>query len=68
MNRGTSKAFEKFRQELTQTALLSHLAEQAPLFIVTDASNMAIEAALEQDEQGQRKPIAFFSKKSSPTQ
>jgi len=64
----TNKAFEKCRNELTQAALLSHPAEQAPLFIVTDASNTAIGAALEQDEQGQRKPIAFFSKKLSPTQ
>lgn len=47
---------------------LSHPAEAAPLILMTDASDVAIDAALEQHIQDEIKPIAFFSKKLRDTQ
>lgn len=61
-------AFTKCKTALVNAAILSHPAEAAPLILITDASTVAIGAALEQHVDGIAKPIAFFSKKLSDAQ
>ena len=43
--------------------MLASPIPDAPLFLITDASNIAIGAALEQEVSGLRQPLAFFSRK-----
>lgn len=56
-------AFEKCN--LANATLLVHPKEGAYLFLTTDASNTAVSATLEQEVEGNRQPLAFFSKKLS---
>lgn len=62
------KAFNMCKYTLANAVILSHPAEAVPLILSTDASDIAIGAALEQQINGDIKPIAFFSKKLSETQ
>lgn len=57
-------AFKKCKG--SQTALLDHSKINSPSFLITDASNLACGAALQQKINGLWEPIAFFSKKFSP--
>lgn len=61
-------AFSQCKESLCQAALLAHPDSQARLAIVTDASDHAMGAVLQQQVNGQRQPLAFFSRKLSPTQ
>lgn len=66
---GTSlKAFEACKQSLCTAALLAHPDSQAKLGLVTDASDTAIGAVLQQFKDRLWQPLAFFSRKLSPSQ
>lgn len=62
------EAFEKSKRQLADTTLLAHPLENTSLVLKTDASNFAIDAVLEQRQDGQWKPLGFFSKKLSEAQ
>ena len=57
------QAFHAAKNALAAAAILNYPVPNAPLYLVTDASNIAVGAVLEQDVGGQRQPIAFFSRK-----
>lgn len=64
----TELAFEKCKEQLAQATLLAHPAEGAILRIVTDASDYAMGAVLEQIVENDCQPLAFYSKKFSSSQ
>lgn len=47
-NEETLAAFENCKKELADTVLLAHPVDTAPITLVTDASDVAIGATLEQ--------------------
>ena len=61
-------AFRAAKEALASATLLSHLHPTAPLAIISDASDVAIGAVLQQRVDGQWQPIAYFSKKLTPPQ
>lgn len=61
-------AFEKCKLSLSRTTLLAHPVHEAPLSLVTDASNVAIGAVLQQRIEDAWQPLAFFSKKLNNAQ
>lgn len=61
-------AFERCKQSLSDAALLAHPDCQAKLALVTDASDTAIGAVLQQRTNDAWQPLAFFSRKLSPSQ
>ncbi|CAK1579001.1 unnamed protein product [Parnassius mnemosyne] len=61
-------AFEQCKTSLCQAAFLAHPDLNARLGLVTDASDKAIGAALQQVKNGSWQPLAFFSKKLKPAQ
>lgn len=61
----SDEAFDLCRKSLGKAALLAHPAPNAYLALITDASDTAIGAALEQEEDGAWKPLGFFSRKLS---
>jgi len=63
-NAETIVAFEACKAEFTNAILLAHPIEEATLLLSTDASDTAIGASLEQVNNNQLSPIAFFSKKN----
>lgn len=62
------KAFEACKHSLCTAALLAHPDSQAKLGLVTDASDTAIGAVLQQLKNKSWQPLAFFSRKLSPSQ
>ena len=62
------EAFSRTKQELVNATLLSHPSSQAETRLLTDASDMGMGATLEQKLSNIWKPLAFFSRKFSPTQ
>lgn len=62
------KAFEACKQSLCQAAILAHPDSNAKLALVTDASDTAIGAVLQQLKHGTWQPLAFFSRKLIPSQ
>ena len=62
------KAFNKIKQDLANVTLLSHPAPNAGTRLVTDASDSGMGTSLKQKLCEVWKPLAFFSKKFSPTQ
>lgn len=62
------EAFTKAKRQLAETTLLVHPQENAKLSITTDASNTDIGAVIQQLKGDVWEPIAFYSKKLSPTQ
>lgn len=59
-----NEAFNKCIQSLAEATMLAHPKENAPkLILMTDASNIAIGAILEQVIQGKSQLLMFFSKK-----
>jgi len=56
-------AFTKSKKAIAEAATTTFLKADAPLALRADASDLAIGAVLEQqDDQGRWKPLAFFSK------
>ncbi|BHF74060.1 hypothetical protein SprV_0401714400 [Sparganum proliferum] len=62
------EAFNRARKALADTTALVHPIPDAPLSIVADASNFAIDAALHQQTPTGTQPLAFYSAKLSPPQ
>lgn len=62
------KAFDDCKTSLSNAALLAHPDCQAKLALVTDASDKAIGAVVQQFQDGDWKPLAFFSRKLTPAQ
>ena len=61
-------SFEKAKKAITEAVLLAFPSRDAKLQLVTDASDLAIGAALQQHTPQGPAPIAFFSRKLSPTE
>lgn len=61
-------AFEKTKSDLANAALLVHPCIGAEIRVVSDASDFAMGAVLEQVKTDSFEPLAFFSKKFSPAQ
>ncbi|XP_037877338.1 uncharacterized protein K02A2.6-like [Bombyx mori] len=62
------QAFQDCKTSLCNAALLAHPDTQAKLSLVTDASDSAIGGVLQQLKGGDWQPLAFFSRKLSPSQ
>lgn len=62
------EAFVTAKKSLSEATLLAHPDPRAELIIQTDASNTAIGAVLQQRLGKGWQPLAFFSKKLSPSQ
>lgn len=62
------QAFDACKQSLCQAALLAHPNTEAKLALVTDASDTAIGAVLQQLSHASWQPLAFFSRKLTPAQ
>lgn len=60
--------FDKCKKELADAALLTCPNDKYSLGLFTDASNVAIGCALQQQEADGWKPIGFFSRKLNQTQ
>ncbi|UYV77011.1 hypothetical protein LAZ67_14002809, partial [Cordylochernes scorpioides] len=58
--------FEKCKQILANTALLAYPDTELPISLCTDASDRAVGSVLQQLDNNNWKPIAFFSKKINP--
>lgn len=61
-------AFENCKEKLASATLLAHPRDNAPLAIVSDASDTAVGATLQQFVNTGWQPLAFFSKKLSVTE
>ncbi len=55
-------AFEDSKAALARATLLAHPQPGTPIALTTDASDIAVEAVLEQQVQGGWRPLAFFSR------
>ncbi|CAH2097753.1 unnamed protein product [Euphydryas editha] len=64
----TLASFEQCKESLSNAALLAHPDSDAKLALVTDASDLALGAVLQQWKEDQWQPLAFFSRKLSPSQ
>lgn len=62
------EAFVKTKHDFANAILLVHPRTGADLRIVTDASDFAMGAVVEQENEGNWEPLAFFSRKFSPAQ
>jgi hypothetical protein len=58
----TQKAFKQLKQALCTAPVLRTFDPQLTIVETTDASGFAIGAVLEQDEDGFRRPVAYFSR------
>lgn len=61
-------AFEACKKSLCDAALLAHPDPKATLALTTDASDTAIGAVLQQRKGNTWQPLAFFSRRLSPSQ
>ena len=61
-------AFATAKEALAKATLLSHPKPEAPTNIVTDASEMAVGAVLQQQIGNQWCPITYFSRKLKPAE
>lgn len=62
------RAFQQVKEALSNVVLLAHPLENSIFNITTDASNLAVGAVLQQFSNNEWQPLAFFSKKLSPTE
>lgn len=63
-----AKAFETSKESLAKAALLAHPDPLSDFELVTDASDFAVGAVLQQRSNGITKPLCFFSKKLNSAQ
>ena len=63
-----SDAFVVSREILSEASLLTYFHADAPLSLMTDASDAALGAALHQTVEGKTIPLGFFAQKLSPTE
>ena len=62
------QAFHNTKSALASATKLAYPSTHGNLYLTTDASNEAIGGVLEQEENGVRRPLAFFRKKLSDTE
>lgn len=68
INGNSLKAFNDCKDSLCNAAMLAHPDSTLKLGLVTDASDKSIGGVLQQCRDGQWEPLAFFSRKLSPSQ
>ncbi|CAH8845753.1 unnamed protein product [Trichobilharzia szidati] len=68
MSTSAIEAFEKLKQTLSSETLLVRRDVNAPIAIMTDASDVAVGAVLQQFSAGKWQPLSFFSKRLDATQ
>ena len=56
------RAFNKINEELKKVTILNHFKRNCPLRIICDASKAGLGAVLQQQENGDWKPISFASR------
>ena len=61
-------SFRATKDALAKASLLTYPTPNAPTCLMTDASDTAVGAVLQQNIEGTRKPISFFSRKLTPTE
>ncbi|MBM6549273.1 reverse transcriptase domain-containing protein, partial [Streptococcus dysgalactiae] len=61
-------AFTSIKEAIANIALLAHPDSNAQLSLITDASNSAVGAVLQQLVDGTWQPLAFFSKRLQPAE
>jgi hypothetical protein len=59
-------SFERLQNALRSAPVLRTYDSSLPIQVATDASVNAIGAVLEQEEDGHRRPLAFFSRTMNP--
>ena len=64
----TTTVFETIKQALANATFLIHPVTNAPTNIMTDASDIAVGAVLQQYINGQWCPLSFFSKALKPAE
>jgi RNase H-like domain found in reverse transcriptase len=62
----TQSSFENLKRALCSAPVLRTYDPALPITVTTDASGFAIGAVLEQDEDGMRRPVAYFSRTMNP--
>jgi len=62
------QAFYDIKKAITEVSLLSHPCHNAPFKIMTNASDTAVGAVLQQVVDNQWQSIAFFCKKFTPAE
>lgn len=67
-NKDCEIAFDKVKTALAESTLLAHPDSTAQLELVTDASNFAIGAVLQQRKDDNVSPLCFFSRKLTAQQ
>ena len=67
-NEQAASAFQAAKTALAEATLLFHPVSEAPTCIMTDASDLAVGAVLQQFHQGNWRPIAYFSKQLKPNE
>ena len=63
-----SEAFLKCKEAVKDATTLAHPSATAPLFLMTDASDSSVGAALQQKTEEGLQPLGFFSKNLTETQ
>lgn len=67
-NEKTNNAFEECKKSLAMATLLAHPLHNAEIVLMTDASDVALGAALQQVTKRGLQPLGFFSVKLSPAE
>ena len=67
-NSAATSSFQKIKKALVKAALLVHPKPDAPINVMTDTSDVAIGAVLQQYLDGKWCPLSYFSRKLSPTE
>ena len=60
--------FDKFKRQLTSSATLAYFDPEAKTEVTTDASPVGLAAIPIQDQVGDRRPVAYASRTSSPVE
>ena len=63
-----TNAFERLKKACYEALTLRMFNSTKPIQVETDASDLAIGACLTQEFDGTRHPIAYFSRKMTPTE
>lgn len=67
-NRAASDAFERLKVAVSSAPVLRCFDPTLPIFVTTDASGYAVGGVLEQDADGARRPVAYFSRTMNPAE
>ncbi|KAK3730601.1 hypothetical protein QZH41_018821, partial [Actinostola sp. cb2023] len=67
-NSNCQKAFDTLKEKLTSPPVLGYVDFSKPFVVETDASNEGLDAVLSQDQDGQRRVIAYASRRLASTE